>query len=620
MADRRLAILALAVVLVEACSGTSSPPPSAPVPTPGPPSASAPASAPSSPIPSAAGPNQSLLGTAFKPPTEVTPGGTLIVGAYATGAADLNPFYTLTLSNVEAISPVLRGLVTVTSDGKYIPDLAEHVPSIENGDVVISGKTFTVKVTLRQNLKWSDGSALTLIDFKATWAWANDPGQIGCPVCSSGWNEIDAIDIDSTGLTATLHFKDLYAGWLSFLTNLFFQSAWLKGVPPADGPKSMPATAAIAAVPFDGPFKITNATNTEIDYERNPEWNAGVDLAVGGPSHPAYLDGLKFLTFPTKDGEIDAFKTGAIDLALNLNQADAPAMATTDPSIGTSALEPVWQYEHLDLNNDPSHARGNGLWLPDVRTALAMAIDKADLLGALFPGQAIQPACTPTPDSVWYRKAETCPAFDVAGANALLDSAGLTRGPDGLRTLAGKVVDLELCTLSGNPTRLTILQKVQGYLAAIGFKSRLVTVDASSVLFAGWTDTKPDTDCSIYRGTYDIADFAYVISADPYSNYYYTYDSSQFPEVGDHSGTNDTRFSDPAMDAALRALGSDVEISKQLADAGALQDAYNAGIPEIPLYFSSAAVGRSVHFGGWPGYNPTAAGPTWETEDWFFKP
>ena len=142
-----------------------------------------------------------------------------------------------------------------------------------------------------------------------------------------------------------------------------------------------------------------------------------------------------------------------------------------------------------------------------------------------------------------------------------------------------------------NPTGLTILQKVQGYLAAIGIKSRLVTVDASAVLFAGWTDTKPDTDCSLYRGTYDIADFAYVIGADPYSNYYYTYDSSQFPEIGDHSGTNDTRFSDPAMDAALAALGSDVDITRQLADAGALQDAYNAGIPEIPLYFSSAAVG-----------------------------
>jgi hypothetical protein len=74
------------------------------------------------------------------------------------------------------------------------------------------------------------------------------------------------------------------------------------------------------------------------------------------------------------------------------------------------------------------------------------------------------------------------------------------------------------------------------------------------------------------------------------------------------------------MDAALATLESDVDLSKQFADAGALQDAYNAGIPEIPLYFSSVAVGLGAHVGGWPGYNPTSAGPTWETEDWFFKP
>lgn len=623
MAGRRLAILALASVLVAACSGTASLPPtvsSAPTGAPPTPSGVGQSSAPS---PSAGQPSsvdQALFGTTFKTPAGATPGGTLVVGGYGSLAGDLNPFYTLTLAEVQAISPVLRGLVTVTSDGKYLPDLADHIPSIANGGVVITGTTFSVKVTLRPNLKWSDGSALTMNDFKATWAWANDSGQTGCVLCGSGWNEIGSIDVDPDGQTATLHFKELYAGWLSFLTSLFFQAAWLKGIPPTDGPKSMPATAAIASVPFDGPFMITNASDTEVDYVRNPNWSGGVDLAVGGAAHPAYLDGLKLVTFGTKDGEIDAFKSGAIDIALNLSQADEPAVATTDPSVGTSTLEPLWQYEHLDLNNDPTHARSNDLWLPDVRKAISMAIDKVDLLGALFPGQAATPICSPTPDSVWYRKAETCPAFDVAGANALLDSAGLTRGSDGIRRLNGKDIDLELCTMSGNATRLTILQKVQGNLAAVGLKSRVMTVDANAVLFAGWADTKPDTDCSLYRGTYDIADFAYVLSSDPYSNFYYTYASDQFPELGGHSGSNDTRFSDPAMDAALATIESDVDLSLQHADAGALQDAYNQGISEIPLYFASAAVGLGVHVGGWPGYNPTSAGPTWETEDWFYKP
>jgi len=192
-------------------------------------------------------------------------------------------------------------------------------------------------------------------------------------------------------------------------------------------------------------------------------------------------------------------------------------------------------------------------------------------------------------------------------------------GADGNRQYNGKDVDLELVTTSGNPTRLTELQKVQGYLQAVGIKSHIVTADAGSVVFAGWADTKPDTDGSIYRGNYDLADFAYIIGSDPYNNYYFTYSSTQWPEKGDHSGSNDTRFSDPNMDTALSNLKNDVDLNKQLADAQTVQDAYNAGIPEIPLYYRAETTGIGAHVGGWPTYNVSSAGPTWEVEDWFVK-
>ena len=206
-----------------------------------------------------------------------------------------------------------------------------------------------------------------------------------------------------------------------------------------------------------------------------------------------------------------------------------------------------------------------------------MSINKPDLIAAVFPGANVPAGCSPTPPGLWYAKAETCPAFDVAGANTLLDPI-MPVGSDGNRQLtAGKDVNLELCTTSGNPTRLTELQKVQTYLQAIHVKSYIKTGDAGSVVFAGWADTKPDTDCSIYRGNYDIADFAYVLTGSPYNDYYLSYHSSAWPEKGDHNGGNDTRFSDPAMDAALANLAKDADLSKQAADAGAVQDAYVAG-------------------------------------------
>jgi ABC-type transport system substrate-binding protein len=416
-----------------------------------------------------------------------------------------------------------------------------------------------------------------------------------------------------------MHFKELYAGWLNFLNGGFFQADWLNSIPVKDAAKAMPNSSAIASVPFNGPFIITNASKTEIDYAPNPNWAGGVDLAVGGQTHAPYLAGLKFQFFDTKDGMIAAFKSGAIDVALNMTQADYATIKDVDPSVGTAELTPSWQYEHLDLNNDPDHKRGNGMWDPAIRKALAMAVNKDDMIAAIFPGQQTTAACSPAPPGQWFRTDETCPAFDAEGAKTALDAANMKVGASGNREYSGKEVDLELCTTAGNPTRLTELQKLQANLQAVNIKSHIKTADATSVVFAGWADTKPDTDCSIYRGTFDIADYASVLTADPYTNYYFGYSTDQWPDKGDHSGANTTRFSDPAMDKALLGLKVDVDLAKQLADAKTVQDAYAAGIPEIPLYYRSETTGLSVHVGGWPGYNPSSIGPTWNVENWFFK-
>ncbi|MHB8397465.1 MAG: ABC transporter substrate-binding protein [Candidatus Limnocylindrales bacterium] len=561
--------------------------------------------------------DQAIFGTNYKPPTGAKSGGTIVMGEWQP-PDNLNWFFSSAFTTIEAITPAMRGLLTITSDGKYIPDLAASIPTIENGGVVVTGTTYTVAVTLKPGLQWSDGTPLTMNDWKATWAFANDPKQSGCIVCGSGYPDIGSIDVSSDGLSATIHFKDLYPGWLNVLSGGFFQAKWLSTINVADAAKSMPISSAIATVPFNGPFMITNASKTEIDYAPNPNWHAGVDMAVGGTSHAPYLAGLKFQLFDSKDGEIAAFKSGSIDLAFDLTQADYSTIQGTDPTVGTAELQPAWQYEHLDVFQDPSHTRGNGLWMPNVRKAIAMAINKPDLIAAIFPGANVPPACSPTPPGLWYGKAETCPAFDVAGANALLDPI-MPVGSDGNRQLNGKDVNLELCTTAGNPTRLIELQKTQSYLQAIHVKSYIKTADAGSVVFAGWADTKPTTDCSIYRGNYDLADFAYVLTGSPYNDYYYTYATSQWPEKGNHSGSNDTRFSDPTMDAALAALATDVDLAKQQTDAGAVQDAYVSGIPEIPLYYRAETTGIGVHVGGWPGYNPSATGPTWNTEDWFTK-
>ena len=612
---RRVFAIAASVIFVAAACGSSATvtPTGAAIAPSGTP---APSTAAPSPSASQSALDQQLFDTDYTPkvPASAGPEGTLVVGE-ASPPDTLNLWFSNSFGSVEAMQPTTRGFLAITSDGKYIPDLGTTVPTPENGGVVVNGSTFDVTVTLKPDLKWSDGTLLTMDDYVATYRWAIDPAQTGCNGCAVGWPDISGIDESTDKLTATIHFKDLYAGWLSLLTTGPLPAKYLASVAVAQASNLYPLGPGIASVPMNGPFTITNASKTEIDYAPNPFWTGGV-----GTAHAPYLAGLKFVFYDSKDGELEDFLAGKLDVGLGFGQADYPAVAAVDPSIGTAQSTPAWQYEHLDINNDPTHSRGQDLWDPAVRKAIAMAVDKRDLATVLMPGQPVSPACSPAPPGLWYGVTETCPAYDPAGAITALEAAGLTLGSDGDFQYQAKDLDLEMCTTANNSTRLTELQKVQGYLQAIHVKSHIKTVDASSVIFAAWSGTTPTTDCSIYRGTFDLADFAYVITGSPYNDYYYTYSTDQWPEKSDHSGINDTRFSDPTMDAALTTLKSAVDLQAQADAAKAVQDAYVAGTPEIPLYYKAATTGLSTHIGNWAGYNPSSFGSLWNVEAWYYIP
>ena len=203
----------------------------------------------------------------------------------------------------------------------------------------------------------------------------------------------------------------------------------------------------------------------------------------------------------------------------------------------------------------------------------------------------------------------------------MLDAAGWVVNPDtGVREKDGNQLRLQMCTTSGNPTRLTTLGKANQYFAAITVPSDITTADASSVVFAGWADTTPDTDCSIYRGTYDVADFAWVLSGDVWGNYYYIYHSSQIPSDSAPNGSNNSRIASPEMDAALDTLGIAVDPAMQKEAAFVVQQVVADTINEIPLYYRAETTGVGNHLGGWVKYNPSSAGPTYDVENWYFIP
>jgi peptide/nickel transport system substrate-binding protein len=610
MQKRLIGILTMAALIASACGGaTTTTAPSGGAATDAPPASDA-ASQPPAATQDPNDPEGLLLNYTYEP-TEGVAGGSAIVGDWQ-AVANLNTYYDNAFTTTQVLASTMLGLWEASASGHWKPELAAKMPRFSDGSIREVGEGFEVDLELRPGLKWSDGTPLTLEDLKYTWEWIMDPAQTGLVSGTTGWEDITDITVAADGLTATVAFSKPYAGFYGLLASFIVPKHYFETIPVAEAATlSMPVTPDIAKVPTSGPFMFDTASATAIVVKKNPNY-------VGGFfGQGAYLDQVTFNFYADKNGEITDFLAGNVDAALDMIAADYAAIEGVDPAIGRAILEPAWQYEHLDMNQGPNgHPMLKEL---DVRKAFSQAIDKDDLFAALFPGYPVpeQAACSPAPPGTYWRD-ETieCAPFDVAAANALLDGAGwVDSNGDGTRDKDGTEAVLKACTLSGVPVRQLTLEKIAGYFTAIGVQ---VDVNLTDILFDGWNDTTEESDCNIYRGTYDLALFAWVFTFDLFGNYYYSYHTDQWPDEEPHDGGNTSRFSNPEMDAALDALAVEITTEAQIEAVRTVQQIYVDNVAEIPLYYRNETRGVSTRLQNFEK-NPTTASDIWNIEDWWIQ-
>ena len=110
---------------------------------------------------------------------------------------------------------------------------------------------------------------------------------------------------------------------------------------------------------------------------------------------------------------------------------------------------------------------------PNVRRALSLAIDRADINETSFFGLAQPTANSVLPGSPLYREeyAMAYADYDPDRANELLDAAGLTRGDDGIRRLPdGRPMEIIVETAGERSSEVDILQLITGHWEKIGVK------------------------------------------------------------------------------------------------------------------------------------------------------
>ena len=602
MRERLIGLLVAVVVVASACgSATGSPTPAAGLPTAHPsPSASV------TPVPVA------ITGSTYEAVPATTTGGKVVLAEWVFPDT-VNPYYAIggntTESDIEVSDSMFDGLVTVTPDLKYAPDLALNVPTIQNGEVVLVGSGMDVTWTLRPGMEWSDGKPINCNDISATWQWMLNKDNGNLANGTVGWQDVTAVD-GGTGTSCVMHFGTVYEGYLDLVSPLL-PAHYITTIPVKDARIKLYPMSNLASGVYSGPYiPVSSDGHTRITLKPNPKWQS-----ISG--HAPWLASVTWRYYGDAASMIAGFKTGDFDVGQGLMETDIPALTGIEPA--DQVIHDSMTYELLAFNN-ASFSLKFGSDASDIIQAIKLATDRKAITQGLLGG-TVSVINNPVSPLAWYytdvstSAAASSGAADTATASAILANDGWTMGAAGYLEKSGKIIELNYCTTT-RQYRLNTLQAMAAQLKQIGIKVDVNSKPDSDV-FALWNNTKPTTLCNLQHGNFDVAEFSYISPLDPLGGYR-IYQSGEIPDNPPHDGANITRVSLPTLDAAYDTVAASADLFKVRAAMYAIQQIYGSdrNTYELPLYFHKDVwlVNPQLHnFTG----NPTVSGAEWNIGDWW---
>jgi peptide/nickel transport system substrate-binding protein len=589
---KRLFGILTAALIVSACSSSSS------TATPG--ATTAPAGTPTAAAsPSAAA--ISLTGSTYKATAAGKTGGSVVLAEWQYPDT-INPYFAQAETDIEVSGSMFDGLLNVTPDLKYVPDLATNIPTVDNGGVKLTGTGMDVTWTLRAGMKWSDGQPINCNDIQATWKWVMDPANTGLAGGTTGWEDITGIDGD-TGTNCVIHFGKVYEGYLSLVSPVL-PAHYITTISVADAPTKLYPLTNLKSGVYSGAYIPTDArADAQITLVPNANWST-----IGG--HAPYLDSVIWKYYGTSDAMIQGFKAGEYDLGQDLQNADIPSLTGIDAS--QQVIHDSLTYE-LNAFNKAAITTKYGADALTIIKAIKLATDRQAIAKGPLGGNVVITNNFISPLTWYYKDEGGSTTADPTTAASLLTAAGWTKGSDGYLAKGGKTLELQYCTTT-KAVRGDTLKLIASQLKVIGIKA---DVTQTADIFAGWNDVAATDPCNLVHGTFDVAEFAYVSPLDPLGGYN-VYNSVGIPDAAPHNGQNVTRTSIPALDSAYNDVKSSVDFVKVRTAMFAVQDIYvsDQNNYELPLYNRKDVwlVDSKLHnFTG----NPTTSAGEWNIGDWW---
>lgn len=378
----------------------------------------------------------------------------------------LNPADAVLTESYIIFNLVYSTLIAESVEGDYIGVLAKDWTHSKDG--------LTWTFNLKDGIKWHDGTEFTAEDM----AWAinavmQDPdGWAAAANYAEGFKEVKALDP-----------KTLQISLENPIGNMEYRLSFLYAAYPEDFQE------------FTTPGELQNFTNFEImgtgPFKMNTfDKDKGILILDANTDYfetPPKIDQIVFQTFDNPDAMVQALKAGEIDMVTEVPQS---AFAAVEAYANVKALSTPGRYfDELIINSvpsdhDPAPKRNPALEDPQVRLAIAHAIDKQELVDIVFQGLG-EPLDTIVPPTLgggfWHNPNIQDVSFDLVRANQILEEAGYTLGSDGVRAKGDVHLDFRLQFPSDKPIYPGIADLLASWFQQAGIKATPESVDPDSL-------------------------------------------------------------------------------------------------------------------------------------------
>jgi peptide/nickel transport system substrate-binding protein len=348
---------------------------------------------------------------------------------------------------------VSAALLALTPEQTLVPWLAESYQVSDDG--------LTYEFTLRDDIRFHDGTPLTAADYVWTFNRALDP-DTASPAMADQLGPVASItEIDQYSFRIIL--ESAYAPLLFNLADPGFM-----------GPMSEAAFNAMGADAYGrapvgvGPFKVVEwRTGEAITLERNPDYVWGPEFAQG----PAYIETLEFRIIPEYSTIVAGLQAGEIHFS-QLQIKDVESFRALDSFVLFSQqAKGIRPALFLNVSTPPFDDL-------NVRLAFNYAINRQGLIDVVLLGNGdIQYGpLSPLQIGYWDGAGEVGYGYDAETARQYFEAAGYALNADNLLEKDGQPFTLGAMVFSGNEINTRTIQIIQQQLLEVG-----VTVNIEEV-------------------------------------------------------------------------------------------------------------------------------------------